>query len=133
MNNIIKKVIFRPYSLLAWAVLVAVSFTAVPLYAVETLFGVPIDRYFTVTFDDLIGAYDEFVKATGIEVEYKEDATHSESRTITIDFESGDSKIEIIGTYVIPEFGTIAFMILIVGITSMIILTRNRFQIVPRL
>ena len=65
----------------------------------------------------------------GIEVEYEEETTHSESRTISIDFEPKDSKIEIIGTYVVPEFGTIAAMILIVGITSMIILTRNRFQI----
>ena len=69
----------------------------------------------------------------GIEVEYEEDATHSESRTITIDFEHGDSRIEIIGTYVVPEFGTITVMILIVGITSMVILTRNRFQIASRL
>jgi len=64
----------------------------------------------------------------GIEVEYKEEVTHSESRVITINFEQNDSKIEIIGTYVVPEFGAIAAMILIVGITSVIILTRNKFQ-----
>ena len=64
----------------------------------------------------------------GIEVEYKEEVVHSESRIITINFEPNDSKIEIIGTYVIPEFGAIAAMILIVGITSMIILTKNKFQ-----
>jgi predicted secreted protein with PEFG-CTERM motif len=69
----------------------------------------------------------------GTEVEYKEEVIHSESRMITINFEPGDSKIEIIGTYVVPEFGTIAATILIVGITSMIILTRNKFQIAPRL
>ena len=63
-----------------------------------------------------------------IEVEYKEEVVHSESRTITINFEPNDSKIEIIGTYVIPEFGVITMMILIVGITSMIILTKNKFQ-----
>jgi predicted secreted protein with PEFG-CTERM motif len=63
----------------------------------------------------------------GIEVKYKEAAVHSESRIITIDFEPQDSKIEIIGTYVVPEFGVIAAMILIVGITSMIILTK-KFQ-----
>ena len=64
----------------------------------------------------------------GIEVEYKEEAMHSESRTIAINFEPNDSKIEIIGTYVVPEFGVITMMILIVGITSMIILTKNKFQ-----
>ncbi len=65
----------------------------------------------------------------GIEVDYTEKAIHSESRIITMNFEQGDSKIEIIGTYVVPEFGTITLMILIAGITSIVILTRNRFQI----
>ena len=64
----------------------------------------------------------------GIEVEYKEEAVYSKSRIITINFEPNDSKIEIIGTYVIPEFGAITAMILIVGISSMIILTKNKFQ-----
>lgn len=65
----------------------------------------------------------------GIEVPYKESATFSESRTITIDFQSGDSDIEIIGTYVIPEFGTITIIILMIGIMSIILITRNRFQL----
>ncbi len=65
----------------------------------------------------------------GIEVEYKEEEVHSESRIITINFEPDDSKIEIIGTYVIPEFGAIVTMILIIGIASVIILARNKFQI----
>ena len=50
-------------------------------------------------------------------------------RTITIDFEKGDSEIQIIGTYVIPEFGTIVMIILTVGIMSSVLLTRNRFQV----
>jgi len=65
----------------------------------------------------------------GIEVEYQEAAVHSESRIITINFEQGDSHIEIIGTYVIPEFGTITMMILIVGIMITILATKNKFQI----
>jgi len=64
----------------------------------------------------------------GIEVEYKEEAVHSESRIITIDFEPNDSKIEIIGTYVVPEFGTMTAMILIAGTASIIVLTRNKLQ-----
>ena len=48
---------------------------------------------------------------------------------ITVNFEEGDSDIEIIGTYVIPEFGTIAMMILIVGIMTVILASRNKFQI----
>jgi len=65
----------------------------------------------------------------GIEVAYQESVVHSESRVITINFEEGDSDIEIIGTYVIPEFGTIAMMILIAGILTVILASRNKLQI----
>jgi len=65
----------------------------------------------------------------GIEVAYNELVVNSDSRVITINFEEGDSDIEIIGTYVIPEFGTIVMIILIVGIMSIIIASRNKFQI----
>ncbi len=64
-----------------------------------------------------------------IEVASQESVVHSESRIITINFEQGDSDIEIIGTYVIPEFGTIVMMILIVGIMVTVLVTRNKFQI----
>jgi len=64
-----------------------------------------------------------------VETTYKEETTHSEIRTISIDFEEGDSQIQVIGTYVIPEFGTIVMIILTVGIMTSILLTRNRFQI----
>jgi predicted secreted protein with PEFG-CTERM motif len=64
-----------------------------------------------------------------VETTYKEETSHSEIRTITIDFEEGDSEIQIIGTYVIPEFGIIVMIILTVGIMSSVLLTRNRFQI----
>ena len=64
-----------------------------------------------------------------IETTYDEETSYSEIRTISIDFEENDSKIQIIGTYVIPEFGTIVMIILTVGIMASILLTRNRFQI----
>lgn len=64
-----------------------------------------------------------------VETTYKEETSHSEIRTIMINFEEGDSKIQVIGTYVIPEFGTIVMIILTVGIMTSVILTRNRFQI----
>jgi predicted secreted protein with PEFG-CTERM motif len=63
-----------------------------------------------------------------IEVPYSETITNSDSRKITIDFEQGDKDIGIIGTYVIPEFATIVMMILIVGITGSILITKNRIQ-----
>jgi len=59
----------------------------------------------------------------GVEVPYKEIATDVDSRKITIEFEEGDSDIEIIGTFVVPEFGSIAMLILIVGIISIILLS----------
>jgi len=65
----------------------------------------------------------------GIEVAYQESVVHSESRVITINFEEGDSDIEIIGTYVIPEFGTIVMIILITGMMTVILASRNKFQI----
>ena len=40
--------------------------------------------------------------------------------TVTVDFREGTEEIEIIGTFVIPEFGTIAAMILAVAIISII-------------
>ncbi len=64
----------------------------------------------------------------GIEIDYKEEAIHSESRIITMNFEPGDSKIDIIGTYVVPEFNTIVLMVLVIGITSVIGLTRSKLQ-----
>ena len=65
----------------------------------------------------------------GIDVAYEESVVLSESRKITINFEEGDLKIEIIGTYVVPEFGTMIMMILVIGIIVIIISTRNKFQI----
>ena len=65
----------------------------------------------------------------GEEVAYQEPVIFSDSRVITINFEAGDSDIQIIGTYVVPEFGTIAVMILIAGIITVILVSRNKFQI----
>ena len=65
----------------------------------------------------------------GIETPYQESIVNRDSRVITIDFEEGDSNIEIIGTYVVPEFSTVAVMILILGIMATIAMTRNKIQI----
>jgi len=52
---------------------------------------------------------------------------------VTIMFPAGTEKIEIIGTYVIPEFGAIAAMILAVAIISTIAISaRSRLSIMPR-
>ena len=63
-----------------------------------------------------------------VETQYDEETSHSEIRTLGINFEEGDSSIQIIGTYVIPEFGTIVMIILTIGIMTSILLTKNKFQ-----
>ena len=52
---------------------------------------------------------------------------------VTVMFPAGAETIEIIGTYVIPEFGTIAAMILAVAIISIIAISaKSRLSIIPR-
>ncbi len=52
---------------------------------------------------------------------------------VTVMFTVGSETIEIIGTWVIPEFGAIAMLILAVAIISMIIVSaRSRLGIIPR-
>jgi len=60
-----------------------------------------------------------FVLVDGEEVDFEE-ITTSVNRTLTIEFLAGAEQIEIIGTYVVPEFGTIAAMILAVAIISIV-------------
>jgi len=77
------------------------------------------------------GQDDDFIiLIDGAEVPYTAVSTNSESRTISIDFEEGDLDIEIIGTFVIPEFGNIVMIILFIGIFSTILLsTKYRIPI----
>ncbi len=53
--------------------------------------------------------------------------------SVTVNFLAGAQKIEVIGTFVIPEFGTIAVMILAVAITSIIAVSaKSKLSIMPR-
>ena len=52
---------------------------------------------------------------------------------VTVMFPAGAEEIEVIGTFVVPEFGTIAAMILVVAIISIIaISSKSRLSIIPR-
>ena len=52
---------------------------------------------------------------------------------VTVMFPAGTETIEIIGTWIVPEFGTIAVMILVVAIVSIIAISaRSRLSIMPR-
>jgi len=63
------------------------------------------------------------------QVEYEEIAVSPDYRTIRIPLEEGDKWIEVIGTYVIPEFGSIAIIILVVAVSSAIIISKSRFSV----
>ena len=75
---------------------------------------------------------DFFVLIDGEEVDFDEIAS-STNRILTIAFPVGAEEIEIIGTFVVPEFGTIAAMILAVAIISIIAVSaKSRLSIIPR-
>ena len=63
------------------------------------------------------------------QVEYEEIAVGPDYRTIRIPLEEGDRWIEVIGTYVIPEFGSMVIIILVVAVSSAIIISKSRFSV----
>lgn len=72
------------------------------------------------------GEDDSFiVLLDGLDVDFDEVTTGNE-RTLTIEYPEGTEDIEIIGTYVIPEFGGIAIIILMVSVFSVIFVSRNK-------
>jgi len=75
---------------------------------------------------------DFFVLVDAEEVDFDETKTDLD-RTLVIAFSAGTEEIEIIGTFVIPEFGTIAALILAVAIISIIAVSaKSKLSIMPR-
>ncbi len=68
---------------------------------------------------------DFFVVLDGVEVDFDETKTGNE-RTITVEYPEGTEEIEIIGTSVVPEFGAIAILILLVSIFSVIFVSKSK-------
>jgi predicted secreted protein with PEFG-CTERM motif len=64
-----------------------------------------------------------------MQVEYEEIAVGPDYRTIRIPLEEGDKWVEVIGTYVIPEFGSIVIIILVVAVSSAIIMSKSKFSV----
>lgn len=83
--------------------------------------------------DDCSGGDDDFfVLVDGEERDFEESRTDA-LRSLSITFEAGTSQIEVIGTCVIPEFGTIAVMILAVAVVAIVAMTaRSRLSILSR-
>ena len=98
------------------------------------------DGQITVTLprdvvDATIGDEDDefFVLVDNEEVAFEETKT-STDRTLTIEVPAGTETIEIIGTFAIPEFGTIAAMILGIAIVSIIAITaKTKLSVMPRI
>lgn len=69
----------------------------------------------------------------GQESNFDETTTTTTDRTLSIPFTNGTTQVEIIGTFAIPEFGTIAAMILVIAIVSVIaISSKTGLRIIPK-
>ena len=76
-------------------------------------------------FDD--GTY--FVLIDNEEVEFEQSGSN-----LTIPYGAGNERVEIVGSHVVPEFGTIAMIILAVAIVSIIVITaKTRTTLIPKL
>ena len=94
------------------------------------------DGELTITLPkDVIDTDEEgfFILVDGDETNHKASSV-GEFWTLTIPFSYGSEEIEIIGTFVIPEFGTIAGLVLILAITSIIIISvKNKQIFIPKM
>ena len=69
-----------------------------------------------------------------IQTDVRKIEAENEFRSIDIPVKDGDTKIEIVGTHVVPEFGTIAMIVLAVAIVSIIAVSaKSRLSIMPRI
>ena len=91
------------------------------------------DGIITLTLhEELIKPFDDGTFAVIINNQEMQDFTQV-GNTLTIPCTMGTEKIEIHGSWAIPEFGVIAAMILAVAIVSIIVVTaKTRLSIVPR-
>jgi len=97
------------------------------------LFGADDDGELKITLnEDIITPFDDgsyFVLINSEEVEFEQ-----MGRTLHIDYDAGTEKIEIVGSHVVPEFGTIAMIVLAVAIISIIAITaKTKIALIPKL
>ena len=97
------------------------------------LFGADDDGELKITLnEDIITPFDDgtyFVLINSEEVEFEQ-----MGRTLHIDYEAGTERIEIVGSHVVPEFGTVAMIVLAVAIISIIAITaKTKTSLIPKL
>jgi predicted secreted protein with PEFG-CTERM motif len=68
---------------------------------------------------------DFFVLIDGLETEFDEAKTAND-RTLTVAFPQGTEEIEVIGTFVVPEFGTVAILILVISVFSIVFVSKTK-------
>ncbi len=87
-----------------------------------------IDAKITPTEDDNFFVLVDFEESDFSEVE-----TTSTERTLQIPFTDGTTEIEIIGTFIVPEFGPIAALVLAVAVISIIAVSaKTRLRLMPK-
>lgn len=64
-----------------------------------------------------------------------EDDFGADTRTLVIDFEEGSEQVDIVGTFLVPEFGAIAAIVLAVAIVGIIVATTrySKFSFLPKM
>ena len=97
------------------------------------LFGADDDGELKITLNSkIITPFDDgsyFVLVDNEEAEFEQ-----MGRILHVEYGAGAEKIEIVGSHVVPEFGTIAMIVLAVAIVSIIVLTtKTRTQLIPKL
>jgi len=114
-----------------------VSVTSITANADDDSVIIAIDAYddgeLSVTLHSkVITAFDDgtyFVLIDNEEVEFEQSGSN-----LTIPYGAGNEKVEIVGSHVVPEFGTIAMIILAVAIVSIIAITaKTRTTLIPKL
>ena len=84
--------------------------------------------------DYIVLAYEKDNSIVPIQTEYKKIDKNDDYRALSIPIKHNDVKVEIVGTHVVPEFGTIAMIVLAVAIVSIIAVSaKSRLSITPRI
>ena len=91
------------------------------------------DGVLTIALDEsIIKPFDDGTFFVFVNNEETQDFVQ-EGNKLTIPCNVGDEKISIVGSWAVPEFGTIAVMILVVAIVSIIIVSaKTKLSLVPR-
>ena len=84
--------------------------------------------------DFIVLVYEKDNSMVPIQTEYTKVAQDNDFRELSIPIKENDVKVEIIGTQIVPEFGTIAMIVLAVAIVSIIAVSaKSRLSFQPRI